>query len=149
MRVVAVVAVFGVAAAGCGSSKAPASTSLPSTTLAPTTTSTAMPTTTTTLGLPSALQPNAEDAATTFVAAWAAANMPKGLTVATTQAVQVLFAAPYPNGLAVNRGCSTGSAPVTCTFGPPGGGPTNDPIYQIQVSQAPQGWYVSNVQILG
>jgi hypothetical protein len=140
----AAVTVLAGTAAGCGSSKTPVPTT--QATIAPTTVP--MPTTTT-VAIPPALQPSAEDAATALVSDWAARDMAKGLTVATSQAVSTLFADPYPSGLAINRGCSTGSSPVTCTFGPPGGGPTNDPIFQIISSQLPAGWYVSTVQVLG
>jgi hypothetical protein len=72
------------------------------------------------------------------------------LTVATAPAVAVLFAVAYPRGLAINRGCSTGSAPVTCTFGPPGGANPNLPIYSLTVATTPVGaWYVSAAQVEG
>jgi len=67
--------------------------------------------------------------------------------VATQAAVNTLFAVPYANGLAEDRGCSTSFTPIVCTFGPPGGASPNDPIYQIYVSQAPGGWYVSSVKL--
>jgi len=72
------------------------------------------------------------------------------LRVATAQAVATLFAVPYPSGLAINRGCTSAFPPIICTYGAPGGGPVNAPIYQVSVSQAPGGlWYVSSVEIEG
>jgi hypothetical protein len=71
------------------------------------------------------------------------------MTVATAQSVATLFAVRYPPGLAISRGCSSAFPPLVCTYGPPGGGPSNDPIYQIYVSQGGGGWYVSNVDIEG
>ena len=67
--------------------------------------------------------------------------------MATPQAVATLFAVRYPSGLAINRGCTSAFPPIICTFGAPGGGPTNAPIYQLYESQAPGGWYVGSVQI--
>jgi hypothetical protein len=99
--------------------------------------------------LPNAPQANASDAASALVAAWAAGNRTTALSVATPSAVTTLFAAPYVAGLATDRGCTTDFPPLVCTFGPPGGGSTNDPIYEISVSQATNGWYVSSVQIDG
>ena len=72
------------------------------------------------------------------------------MRVATTQAVATLFSVSYPNGLAINRGCSSSFSPIVCTFGAPGGGPVNAPIYQLDEVQAPSGgWYVNTVQIEG
>ena len=110
------------------------------------TTTTSAPTTTTTTALPTALKPKAEDAATALVANWAAGNRAAALTVATSAAVTALFATPYASGLAIDRGCSTSFSPIVCTFGPPGGASPTDPIYQIDVTQAPGGWYVSSVK---
>ena len=53
----------------------------------------------------------------------------------------------YTSGMAINRGCSTSFSPIVCTFGPPGGASPTDPIYQVLVSQAAGGWYVSGVKI--
>ena len=103
--------------------------------------------TTTTVALPTALQPGAESAATALVSNWATGNRAAALTVATPAAVSTLFAVPYASGLALDRGCSTSFTPIVCTFGPPGGASPNDPIYQISVSQAVGGWYVSSVKI--
>jgi len=114
---------------------------------APTTTSSAPRTTTTTVALPTALKPGAEAAATALVSSWATGNRAAALTVATPAAVTTLFAVPYSSGLAIDRGCSTSFIPIVCTFGPPGGASPNDPIYEIDVSQAAGGWYVSSVKI--
>ena len=115
--------------------------------MAVTTTASARRTTTTTLALPTALQTSAEAAAAGLVSSWSTGNKPAASTVATPGAVATLFAAPYSSGLAVDRGCSTSFTPIVCTFGPPGGASPNDPIYQVLVSQAPGGWYVSSVRI--
>jgi hypothetical protein len=112
----------------------------------PTTTTSAPATTTTTAALPTALKPGAEEAATALVSNWAAGNRAAALTVATPAAVTALFATPYTSGLALDRGCSTSFSPIVCTFGPPGGASPSDPIYEIDVTQAPGGWYVSSVR---
>ena len=112
-----------------------------------TTTTSSVPRTTTTVALPTALKPGAEAAATTLISSWATHNRVAALSVATQAAVTVLFAAPYANGLAEDRGCSSSFTPIVCTFGPPGGASPNDPIYQVYVSQAPGGWYVSSVKL--
>ena len=78
---------------------------------------------------------------------WASGNRATALRVATPQAVATLFAVRYPSGLAINRGCTSAFPPIICTFGAPGGGPVNAPIYQLLESQAPGGWYVSSVEI--
>jgi len=110
-----------------------------------TTTSTASRSTTTT-SLPLALKPNAETAATALVQAWATGNRLAALTVATPAAASALFSNPYSSGQAIDRGCSTSFSPIICTFGPPGGASPTDPIYQISVTQAPGGWYVSSIK---
>ena len=112
-----------------------------------TTTTSAPRTTTTTVVLPTALKPGAEAAATTLVSNWATGNRAAALTVATPAAVTALFTVPYASGLAIDRGCSTSFTPIVCTFGPPGDASPNDPIYEIDVSQAAGGWYVSSVKI--
>jgi hypothetical protein len=98
--------------------------------------------------LPSALSSSSETAANALVSDWSSGNKTGALTVATSTAVATLFAAPYTSGLANNRGCSTSFLPIVCTFGPPGGASSTDPIYQVLVSQATGGgWYVSAVRI--
>lgn len=83
-----------------------------------------------------------------MVAAWAGGNRASALTVGTPAAVGQLFAIPYPGaGLAISRGCSTAFIPIVCTYGPPGGAPPTDPIYEIDVSQSGVGWYVSAVKV--
>jgi hypothetical protein len=93
------------------------------------------------------LKPGGEAAATALVSNWATGNRPAALTVATPAAVASLFSVPYTSGLAIDRGCSTSSSPIVCTFGPPGGASPTDPIYEIMVSQVAGGWYVSSVKI--
>jgi hypothetical protein len=104
-------------------------------------------TTTTTLALPTALQAGAEAAATALVSSWSTGNKAIALTVATPTAVADLFASTYTNGLAIDRGCSTTFMPIVCTFGPPGGASPTDPIYEIDVTKAAGGWYVSAVKV--
>lgn len=105
--------------------------------------------TTTSDAVPTALSPNANAAATALVSSWSTGNKQTALTVATPTAVAALFAVPYTSGLAIARGCSTEFSPIVCTFGPPGGASPSDAIYQILVSQAAGGWYVSSVRIEG
>ncbi len=159
VRAAAVTAGLAVAVSACGSSPAAAPTTLPTTTVASTTTTTTTATTTApttapvpttaAAALPPAPQPSAEDAANALVGYWASGNRASALRVATSQAVTTLFAVAYPNGLAINRGCSSSFSPIICTFGAPGGGPTNAPIYQLDELQTTGGWYVNAVQIEG
>lgn len=112
----------------------------------PTTATTARPAPTTT-AVPSAPQSSADAAADALVDAWSNGDRAQALTVATPAAVATLFALPYQSGLAIDRGCSDGPPPTTCTFGPPGGADPNDPIYSLQVTQsASGGWYVISAQ---
>jgi hypothetical protein len=114
----------------------------------PPTTTTSSSTTTTVPPLPSAMQVNPDAAASDLVSFWSTSNRAAALTVAVPAAVTTLFAAAYHPGLAISRGCSTAFDPIVCTYGPPGGAPPTDPIYEIRVSQALGGkWYVSSVQI--
>ena len=124
---------------GQGATTAPSTT----TTLAPTTTTTTAP------AIPPVPQATPDAAAQALIGAWAAGNRTAASGVATPDAVNALFAAPYQRGLAGDRGCGSGASPVTCTFGPPGGANPNDPIYSVVVSQAPSGaWYVSQVRVV-
>jgi hypothetical protein len=157
VRAVACLAVMGLTAAACGSAHASSPTTRPTTTTAPSTTTTQAPTTTTTAPppvpttapavVPLAPQPSAEIAANALVANWASGNRGVALQVATPDAVNTLFAVPYPRGLAINRGCTSAFPPLVCTYGPPAGGPVNAAIYQLYATQAPAGWYVSKVVI--
>ena len=110
-------------------------------------TTTSIHQTTTTVALPAALQPGAETAATALVSSWSTGNRATALSVATPTAVNMLFAAHYTSGQAIDRGCSTAFIPIKCTFGPPAGASPTDPIYELSVSQALGGWYVSGVRI--
>jgi hypothetical protein len=105
--------------------------------------------TTTTVALPTSLSPSADAAASALVSSWSTGNKQSALAVATPTAVATLFAAPYTSGLAIARGCSTEFSPIVCTFGPPGGASPSDAIYQVLVTQAAGGWYVSSVRIQG
>lgn len=157
-----VAAVLGVTASACGTSHAAApprtTTAVGSTTIAtipPATSTTVTTTTTPTFTVPTtappvvppAPQPTAEGAADALVGYWASGNRTTALRVATSQAVATLFSVAYPDGLAINRGCSDDFSPIICTYGAPGGGPVNAPIYQLLEVQAPGGWYVSSVEI--
>jgi hypothetical protein len=154
-------AVLGATVAGCSSPNASAPTTLPTTTVVQSTTTTAAATTTaptapttaptapTTAApvIPVAPQPSAEAAADSLVSSWASGNRAKALRVATSQAVATLFAVAYPGDLAGSRGCTSAFPPIICTYGPPGGGNSNDPIYQVYISQTGADWYVSSVLI--
>jgi hypothetical protein len=116
-----------------------------STTTTPTTA--ANDTTTTILTLPSGLQSSAAVAAADLISSWASGNQAEALTVATAPAVAVLFAGHYTPGLVIDRGCSVAFSPIVCTYGPPGGAAPTDPIYEIDVTQAAGGWYVSAAKL--
>ncbi len=111
------------------------------------TTTSSAPRTTTTLAIPTALKPGAEAAATALISSWETGSKTAALAVATQAAVTPLFAQTYASGMAEDRGCSTAFSPIVCTFGPPGGASPTDPIYEVSVSQAPGGWYVSSVKV--
>jgi hypothetical protein len=81
------------------------------------------------------------------VSDWSTGNRLAALAIGTPSAVASLFAIPYPRGLAISRGCSTAFPPIVCTYGPPGGAPPTDPIYEIYASQTPGGWYVSSAKV--
>jgi hypothetical protein len=62
--------------------------------------------------------------------------------------VSTLFAVAYPSGAAIDRGCSDPTfLPVVCSWGPPGGGNSNDSLFELSVSQAGPNWYVSSVDV--
>lgn len=118
-------------------------TSVPPTTAVPTTPPMTAPPTS---AFPVALQPSAAQAAATLVSAWAGGNRPVALSVATPAAVNTLFAASYPSGNLVFRGCSTAFPPLVCSYGPPALG--SGTLFEIYVSQASSGgWYVSSVAV--
>lgn len=146
LRIVVVAIAMGLALTSCathdnGSAGTTATTAATSstTTIAPTTTTTTVP-------LPGAPQPSAEIAASDLMASWASGNRAEALTVATPAAVDTLFAAKYTPGLAIDRGCNS-NTPTLCAYGPPGGSPPTDPLYQLYVLSMPGGWYVNSVQI--
>jgi cytoskeletal protein RodZ len=125
-----------VIAAGCSSSHgigSPATTS--------TTASTAAPTTSTTVWAPTAAQPSADSAAARLVSAWSTGNRTAALAVATPQAVDTLFAQPYPAGSLQARGCTSGANPATCTYR----NTQTNGIYEIGITSGAGGWYVSSV----
>ena len=120
-----------------------------STTTVPPTTTTVPPTTTTAPAVPAAPQSTAENAALALINAWSKGDQATALRVATTTAVNTLFATQFHSGMAIDRGCNTVS-PTTCAFGPPGGASPADPLYQLTVTAAPGGgFYVSAVLVLG
>ena len=89
-----------------GAARSPAPSATSSTSSVPPATTTTGPPTTTTQAVPVAPQPTPEAAARALVeSGWARGNRPVALSVATVNAVDTLFAVPYPPGLAVNRGC--------------------------------------------
>ena len=140
------------AAAGCshGSNReadvSTTSTPTPSTSVAPTTVRTTPPTT---AWAPSAPQSSPDAAAALLVDAWAGANRPLAGTVASPSAVETLFAVPYPGqGLAISRGCSAAFPPIVCTYGPPGGASSADPIFEVYLGQVAGGWYATSVTVL-
>ncbi len=141
LRIAATLGVLGLGVSACSTNPNPD----PST-INTTTTSTLPTATTTTTTLPAAATDRTRRGGG-LVAAWAAGNTLRALTVATVKSVETLFAAHYSPGLAIDRGCSTAFPPLVCTYGPPGGAPPTDPIFEIYVSTTPGGWYVSSVQI--
>jgi hypothetical protein len=111
------------------------------------TSTTTKSTTTTTATVPSAPKPSAALAAADLISSWAEGNQAAALSVGTASAVSALFASHYASGLVIDRGCSDAFPPIVCTYGPPGGAAPTDPIYEIDVVQAPAGWYVTSVTI--
>jgi hypothetical protein len=137
-------------AAGCGSASLHAGpTTEPTTvvvpTVAPTTRAvptTAHPTTTTTTYAPTAPQSSPDGAAAQLVAAWRMGDRAGARTDANAPAVTALFSIPYPAGELQDRGCTDPSvSPGTCTYR----NLATDGIYEISVTKAPSGWYVSSV----
>jgi hypothetical protein len=139
------------AACSGGSAGSQRSTTSSTTSSTARSTRTTLPTTTsTTVAIPSAPQPTADQAANALISDWASGDRTAALSVATALAVATLFAIPYSNGNAIDRGCATAFPPATCTFGPPGGGNPNLPLYSLTLSSTPDGtWYVSAVQVEG
>ena len=130
---------------GAHSTRAEAPTTTTTTTTTTSTTATSQPATAP--STVSRLSPTPEVAANDLVTNWSMNNRLGALAVAAPAAATTLFSAAYASGQAISRGCSTSFSPIVCTFGPPGGASPTDPIYQIRVSQAPGGWYVSSVKI--
>jgi hypothetical protein len=128
-----------------GSKGHPTESSSSTTATKPVTTTSVAPTTT--APLPTALQQSATVAAARLIGSWAAGNRAEALTVGTAAAVSTLFAGHYTTGLVIDRGCSDAFSPIVCTYGPPGGSAPTDPVYEIDVLQAPAGWYVTSVTI--
>ncbi len=132
-----------VALAGCGGGThqaAPPPTGATTTTAA-TTTTTTVPRPTTTVWVPTAPQATPDAAAAVLVNAWATANRATASTVAAPAAVATLFALPYPAGNLQPRGCTEGVNPGTCTYR----NTATEGIYELNVTQRSNGWYVSSV----
>ncbi|HEX4864777.1 MAG TPA: hypothetical protein VFV02_11930 [Acidimicrobiales bacterium] len=140
MRWVLAAAFTAFAAVGCASSHA--GRSVATTTTTPTvTTSTVAPTTSTTAWAATSAQPSPDAAAARLVSAWSSGNRGAAIAVASPQAVDTLFAQPYPVGYLQSRGCTAGANPATCTYR----NTKTDGIYEIGVTSGPTGWYVSSV----
>jgi hypothetical protein len=125
-----------VLAAGCASSHGTGATAT-----SVTTPTTSAPTTTTTVWAPTAAQPSPDTAAARLISAWSTNNRAAAAAVAPPQAVDTLFAQPYPAGYIQARGCTSGANPATCTYR----NTKTDGIYEISVSSGSTGWYVSAV----
>ncbi len=149
-RAAVLLCVLSVAACGHSGAASTSPTNGAPTTTAPRITAPTTAPPTTTPALPSAFQPSASAASSELVTAWRAANRAAARKVATATAVAELFSARYPgDGLAISRGCSVAFPPLVCTYGPPGGGNSNDRLYELYVSHLARGWYVSSVMIFG
>jgi hypothetical protein len=145
-------------ATGCGSARSAAPTAVPvpavtvpvttpPTTVAPTSSTTDRHATTTTVRVPVAPQPSAADAAAALMSGWSTGNRPVARSVATSRAVATLFAVRYQPGQSISRQCTTAFPPIICSYGPPGGGPVGDPLFQLYLAHTSKGWYVSSVVI--
>lgn len=121
--------------AGCASSHP---SGAPATSISTVTT---VASTTTTAWAPTAAQPSPDAAASHLISAWSTNNRSAAAAVASPQAVQTLFAQPYPVGYLQARGCTSGASPATCTYR----NTKTDGIYEIGVSSGASGWYVSSV----
>jgi hypothetical protein len=76
--------------------------------------------------------------------AWAAGDRAAAGEVAAPGAVATMFAIPYPAGYIQPRGCTDASVnPGTCTYR----NTQTNAIYQIAVSHAGTGWYVTMVTV--
>ena len=132
-----------------GSGSAPgAGAQAPSTSPVPasTTSTTTAPTTTVDPNTPPpAPQPTSEQASAAFINGWMAGNRARSASVATPAAVATLYATAYAGQPLTDRGCTDAFPPIECTWGPYAGGAGS--IYQVQVTQAANGWYVSGVTI--
>ena len=139
MRWVLAASALLVVTAGCSSSHGATSPATSSTTASPA--STVAPTTSTTAWAPTAAQPTPDAAAARLVSAWSSGNRVIALAVAAPQAVDGLFAQPYPGVYLQARGCTSGANPATCTYR----NTQTDGIYEIGVTSGTGGWYVSSV----
>jgi hypothetical protein len=98
--------------------------------------------------VPSSPQSSGDVAAADLIADWKAGDQASALHVATAAAVATLFATPYAGQTVIGRGCQNAQfPPVICSYGPEGGASASDSLYQLTVTQAPGGWYVSAVTI--
>lgn len=145
-RSVATVLAVAGALAGCSSSHHPAAAT--TTTTVTTTTTTVAPTSATTGASPTTVyqpskpQTSPDAAAAALVSDWASGSRAAAATVASPQAVSTLFAIPYPGANLQNRGCTDSTTnPGTCTYR----NTDTNGLYEIGVSDAGRGWYVSSV----
>jgi hypothetical protein len=135
-------AVLGIVAesllAACGSSKPNGSAPTTASTAPTTSPATAPPTT---VWVPSAPQSTPDGAAARLVSAWATGSQAAAASIAPPAVVSTLFAQPYPTGYLQARGCTQGANPGTCTYR----NTRTNGIYEIEVTDAASGWYVSAV----
>jgi hypothetical protein len=133
--------------AGCGASHARSTptAATPPTTAAPTTTTTVAATTTTT-AVPPDPQSTPDAAAMSFIDAWENGDRTEAATVATPDAVRVLFAHGYSGEVLNDRGCGApGPNPVVCSWGPYAAASPTNPLYNITMSPHGSAWYVRSV----
>ena len=140
--------VFVLVLAGCSSNRSGTGKATTTTTIAPATTSIVPPTTRsvpkTTVSVPTHLQTTPDAAAAALISAWSTGNRATASTGATPSAVAALFAQPYPGNFIQARGCTAASDnPGTCTYANRQSGS----LYEIGVTKAGPGWYVSSVTV--
>ena len=98
----------------------------------------------TTAYAPATPQPSPDVAAAALISDWASGSRAAAAQVAAPAAVSAVFAQPYPYSYMQPRGCTdAGTNPGTCTYA----NRQNGALYQITVSRAGSGWYVSSVSV--
>lgn len=126
-----------------GHAAAPSSTT-PPTGIIPAAPTSASPTATTP-ALPVAPQPDPASAAAALIHNWEIGDRAVALRVATSTAVNELFAKPYRGQTLVSRQCSLKFVPVACSYGPNGGG--SGSLYDVEVTPVGKLWFVSSVRV--